>query len=247
MCGKFWDLLEIVANSRHYLHTTEMRLCGYLNNINIRTRDGKEQNMNDGNITAWYDYLSKNRIKEVYFRAELVKIESNEEYQANPDWEIWCVTEDDGTVFIFDCYVEFLYRIGDWYQVLRERVREESDYYENYSFNEKALKQSISCNMAYAEKTGRNIAMSQFAMALRVLEGKYTRKEIDEEIDELAPFILPQSYKKDAQRIMDALRCMQVFYGMGNWGDGAAPNEMIEELYEQYIRAALWAINEGDK
>ena len=46
---------------------------------------------------------------------------------------------------------------------------------------------------------------------------------------------------------MDALRCMQVFYGMGNWGDGAAPNEMIEELYEQYIRAALWAINEGDK
>ena len=36
----------------------------YLNNINIRTRDGKEQNMNDGNITAWYDYLSKNRIKE---------------------------------------------------------------------------------------------------------------------------------------------------------------------------------------
>ena len=71
MCGKFWDLLEIVANSRHYLHTTEMRLCGYLNNINIRTRDGKEQNMNDGNITAWYDYLSKNRIKEVYFRAEL--------------------------------------------------------------------------------------------------------------------------------------------------------------------------------
>ena len=80
-----------------------------------------------------------------------------------------------------------------------------------------------------------------------MLDGNYTRGEIDDRLGPEYTFILPPTYSQKAQTVMDTLKVTQVFYGMGNWGDGEAPKEMIEELYKQYMLAALWAINEGDK
>ena len=71
------------------------------------------------------------------------------------------------------------------------------------------------------------------------------QEEIEGEQED--PFILPPTYSQKAQRIMDTLKATQVFHGMGNWADGGVPKRMIDEMYKQYMLAALWAINEGDK
>ena len=86
---------------------------------------------------------------------------------------------------------------------------------------------------------------SFFRNSIRILDGDYTRKEIDTAVRENS-VILPPTYSEKAQRIMDTLKATQVFHGMGNWAD-EAPQKMIDEMYKQYMLAALWAINEGDK
>lgn len=35
MCGKFWEMLEIVANTRYYLKTGIQRNCTYVENMHV--------------------------------------------------------------------------------------------------------------------------------------------------------------------------------------------------------------------
>ena len=153
--------------------------------------------------------------------------------------------EEKKKEIVFDNYMRHIdFRVG-WYRALREKGERALTEEYCYVDAEREFREEIQKNMEYAKLRELKLSTEKFNDTLRILSGKYTREEIDNRKE--TPFILPPNYSEKAQRMMDALRNTQVFHGMGNWGDGTAPDEMIKDLYKQYIRAALGAINEGDK
>ena len=244
MCGKFWEMLEIVANTRYYLKTGIQRNCTYVKNMHVLVGE-KDYEIREGDIGGWIEYLQEQGITEAVFSAALENLWNREEQQVHPDWEIHLLNEEKKKEIVFDDYMRHIdFRVG-WYRALREKgERAQTEEY-CYAEAEKEFREEIQKNMEYAKKINNEFAIKIFQYIFRILEGNYSREEIDNQRE--TPFILPPSYSEKAQRMMDALRESQLFHGMGNWGDGTAPDEMIKELDKQYMRVALWAINEGDK
>lgn len=243
MCGKFWEILEIVANTRYYLKTGIQRNCTYVENMHVLVGE-KDYEIREGDIGGWIEYLQEQGITEAVFSAALEDLWNEEEKQVHPDWEIHLLNEEKKKEIVFDNYMRYIDFREGWYRAIREKGERALTEENCYEDAEREFREEIQKNIEYA-KLIKNGFFEDFENTLRILSGNYTREEIDNRRE--TPFILPPSYSEKAQRMMDALRNTQVFHGMGNWGDGTAPDEMIKELYKQYMRVALWAINEGDK
>lgn len=243
MCGKFWEILEIVANTRYYLKTGIQRNCTYVENMHVLVGE-KDYEIREGDIGGWIEYLQEQGITEAVFSAALEDLWNEEEKQVHPDWEIHLLNEEKKKEIVFDNYMRYIDFREGWYRAIREKGERALTEENCYEDAEREFREEIQKNIEYA-KLIKNGFFEDFENTLRILSGNYTREEIDNRRE--TPFILPPSYSEKAQRMMDALRNTQVFHGMGNWGDGTAPDEMIKELYRQYMRVALWAINEGDK
>ena len=243
MCGKFWEMLEIVANTRYYLKTGIQRNCTYVKNMHVLVGE-KDYEIREGDLGGWIEYLQEQEITEAVFCAALEDLWNEEEKQVHPDWEIRLLNEEKKKEIVLDDYMRHIDFREGWYRALREKGERALAEEYCYTEAEKEFREEIQKNIEYA-KLIKNGFFEDFENTLRILSGNYTREEIDNRRE--TPFILPPSYSEKAQRMMDALRESQLFHGMGNWGDGTAPDGMIKDLYKQYMRAALWAINEGDK
>lgn len=243
MCGKFWEMLEIVANTRYYLKTGIQRNCTYVKNMHVLVGE-KDYEIREGDLGGWIEYLQEQEITEAVFCAALEDLWNEEEKQVHPDWEIRLLNEEKKKEIVLDDYMRHIDFREGWYRALREKGERALAEEYCYTEAEKEFREEIQKNIEYA-KLIKNGFFEDFENTLRILSGNYTREEIDNRRE--TPFILPPSYSEKAQRMMDALRESQLFHGMGNWGDGTAPDGMIKDLYKQYMRVALWAINEGDK
>mgnify|MGYP000024254152 CR=1 FL=1 len=244
MCGKFWEMLEIVANTRYYLKTGIQRNCTYVKNMHVLVGE-KDYEIREGDLGGWIEYLQEQEITEAVFCAALEDLWNEEEKQVHPDWEIRLLNEEKKKEIVLDDYMRHIDFREGWYRALREKGERALAEEYCYAEAEKEFWEEIQKNMEYAKLRELKLSAEKFNDTLRILSGNYTREEIDNRRE--TPFILPPSYSEKAQRMMDALRESQLFHGMGNWGDGTAPDGMIKDLYKQYMRAALWAINEGDK
>ena len=244
MCGKFWEMLEIVANTRYYLKTGIQRNCTYVKNMHVLVGE-KDYEIREGDLGGWIEYLQEQEITEAVFCAALENLWNREEQQIHPDWEIRLLNEEKKKEIVLDDYMRHIDFREGWYRALREKGERALAEEYCYAEAEKEFWEEIQKNMEYAKLRELKLSAEKFNDTLRILSGNYTREEIDNRRE--TPFILPPSYSEKAQRMMDALRESQLFHGMGNWGDGTAPDGMIKDLYKQYMRAALWAINEGDK
>lgn len=247
MYSKFWEMLEIVANTRYYLQTGKKRACNYVKEMHVFPEDGVDRVIKNGSMDAWLEYMEENQVSEVYFNGGLKDLYDEETEQSNPDWKIYCVSEKKNRTTIFTSYMYHIDFEQGWYSSLKEEQKVPhiilSKRWEDTS---KDLREELTRHMKYEVKKYPQYD-SVFRNSIKVLDGNYTRGEIDDRLGPEYTFILPPTYSQKAQTVMDTLKVTQVFYGMGNWGDGEAPKEMIEELYKQYMLAALWAINEGDK
>ena len=245
MTSKFWEMLEIVANTRYALKQGVYRKCIYENKkLKFSFLDHKQWIMINGDLTNWLNYIQEQKFEEVYFRAGLKMIQNNEEGQVHPDWRIECIGKEQNR--LFDFYMVFRNFQEGWEETLREiKYSEEMERHIELEFNEEDLINALKDCLEYAKEIGEKNDSLIFERSMRVIAGDYSREEIEGEQED--PFILPPTYSKKAQRIMDTLKVTQVFHGMGNWADGGVPKRMIDEMYKQYMLAALWAINEGDK
>lgn len=241
MCGKFWEILEIVSNTRYYLKTGKQRNCTYVQNMHVLVED-KDYEIKEGDLTAWIGYIEEQKITEAIFCATLENLWNREEQQVHPDWQIHLLKEEKE--IIFDNYMRHInFKVG-WYRALRKKEERMLMKEYHYVDAKKEFYEEVQKNMEYAKQINNGFS-EDFKNTLYILSGRYVREEIDNMRER--PFILPPNYSEKAQRMIDALRNTQVFHGMGNWGDGTAPSEMVRDLYKQYVRVALWAINEGDK
>ena len=231
MCGKFWEMLEIVANTRYYLKTGIQRNCTYVKNMHVLVGE-KDYEIREGDLGGWIEYLQEQEITEAVFCAALENLWNREEQQVHPDWEIRLLNEEKKKEIVLDDYMRHIDFREGWYRALREKGERALAEEYCYTEAEKEFREEIQKNIEYA-KLIKNGFFEDFENTLRILSGNYTREEIDNRRE--TPFILPPSYSEKAQRMMDALRNTQVFHGMGNWGDGTAPDGMIKDLYLSLI------------
>ncbi|MFR4251759.1 MAG: hypothetical protein ACLUR9_03170 [Christensenellales bacterium] len=246
MTHKFWKMLDIVANTRYYLQTGERRNCTYIENMDVKLENGKTIKISEGKIDEWIEYVNQQHISDIYFIGGFKDIYDTVEKQYHPDWKIYCISQKKQNTRIFELRTYLKGYMMGWEEILEERGKVPRVIL-NKSWKDTSddFRRELIRHMEYEVKKYPQYD-SLFRNSIRILDGDYTRKEIDTAVRENS-VILPPTYSEKAQRIMDTLKATQAFHGMGNWGDGEAPKEMIEELYKQYMLAALWAINEGDK
>ena len=237
----FWEMAEVVLNSKYYLKFKKALNCKIKNSPKKVAFQRSDQDFiwTDGiNITSWYAYL-ENQYRTIQLIAGLKKEVDSETGWPHPDFQMACISES-GEIDTWNAFSQ--YEDGNWVtKYLRSDPKTWNDR-QDEKIQLHNLIEIIQKNFEFADKQHEDTFKNIFQNALFALDGKEYKNA------KTILYDLPPSYSTQARWFYYILQSLgTVFDGMGNWDDGGVPTELTDELYKQFIQGVLYCVNAGDE
>ena len=254
----FWEMMRLVANSRHYLKTGEKNPASMASFGSVNIYCGEQTfNISDGNISSWLEFLHSKKVEDIYLEPSMTNGEYNFPILDFWNYQIVCWREQKAVLTLRNtCRI-----CGHVVDHATRRYVEcccPSDFRPYIENPLPQLIEVINEIIIYEKGRGHEFApeydyewVTFFDNCVKALRGENWDKvqwvkKNERRIPKSVPNNpLPSIYSQKANQLYILLHEYELFHGMGNWGDGAR-YDLVKKLADVLVKTCAFCINAGE-